>query len=78
VKNLPPQLTDHLSGFVLVPLSIEVIGHGAELDQEGPTSLTAANDQAIRRALESAWVEFIDENGGGLGVRLRKPPKQKR
>ena len=42
------------------------------------TSLTAANDQAIRRALEAAGVEFIDENGGGPGVRLRKPPKPKR
>jgi transcriptional regulator with XRE-family HTH domain len=37
------------------------------------TSMTAANDQAVRRALESAGVEFIDENGGGAGVRLRKP-----
>jgi transcriptional regulator with XRE-family HTH domain len=27
---------------------------------------------AIRRALESAGVEFIAENGGGAGVRLRK------
>jgi hypothetical protein len=44
---------------------------------EGPTSLTAANDQVIRRALESAGVEFIDGNGGGPGVRLRKPPKRK-
>jgi hypothetical protein len=36
--------------------------------------MTAANDQAIRRALEAAGVEFIDENGGGgAGVRLRKP-----
>lgn len=26
----------------------------------------------IRQALESAGVEFIDENGGGAGVRLRK------
>jgi len=26
---------------------------------------------AIRRALESAGVEFIDPNGGGAGVRLR-------
>jgi hypothetical protein len=26
----------------------------------------------IRRTLESAGVEFIDENGGGPGVRLRK------
>jgi transcriptional regulator with XRE-family HTH domain len=40
---------------------------------EGPTSLTVANDQAIRRALEAAGVEFINENGGGAGVRLRKP-----
>jgi transcriptional regulator with XRE-family HTH domain len=27
---------------------------------------------AIRAALESAGVEFIPENGGGAGVRLRK------
>jgi transcriptional regulator with XRE-family HTH domain len=44
---------------------------------EGETSLTAANDLAIRRALENAGVEFIDENGGGPGVRLRKPAKEK-
>jgi transcriptional regulator with XRE-family HTH domain len=27
----------------------------------------------IRTALELAGVEFIDENGGGPGVRLKKP-----
>jgi hypothetical protein len=32
-----------------------------------------ANDLAIRRALEAPGVEFIDENGGGAGVRLKKP-----
>ena len=31
----------------------------------------------IRRALVDAGVEFIDENGGGPGVRLRKSPKGK-
>jgi transcriptional regulator with XRE-family HTH domain len=31
--------------------------------------------QVLRHALESAGVEFIDENGGGPGVRLRKPNK---
>jgi len=36
------------------------------------TSMTAPNDMAIRRALELAGIEFIDENGGGPGVRLRK------
>jgi transcriptional regulator with XRE-family HTH domain len=32
----------------------------------------SATLQAVRQALESAGVEFIDENGGGAGVRLRK------
>jgi transcriptional regulator with XRE-family HTH domain len=27
---------------------------------------------AIRAALEAAGVEFIEENGGGMGVRLRR------
>jgi DNA-binding transcriptional regulator YiaG len=27
----------------------------------------------VRRCLESGGVEFIDENGGGAGVRLRRP-----
>ena len=43
----------------------------AELAEES-TSMTAANDLSVRRALEFAGVEFIDENGGGPGVRLRK------
>ena len=38
------------------------------------TSMTVANNLAIKRALEAAGVEFIDENGGGPGVRLRKTP----
>jgi hypothetical protein len=37
------------------------------------TKLTRVNDQAIRRVLETAGVEFIDDNGGGPGVRLRAP-----
>ncbi len=28
---------------------------------------------AIRAALEAAGIEFIEENGGGPGVRLRQP-----
>ena len=32
----------------------------------------------IRGAFERAGVEFIPENGGGPGLRLRKSPKQKR
>ena len=33
--------------------------------------------EVIRRALEKAGVEFIDENGGGPGVRLRRGPRSK-
>jgi hypothetical protein len=40
------------------------------------TKLTRVNDQAIRRTLETAGVEFIDANGGGPGVRLRNRPEQ--
>ena len=47
------------------------------LKTERETSMTAANDLAVRRALEFAGVEFIDENGGGPGVRLRKTAKGK-
>jgi hypothetical protein len=32
---------------------------------------------ALRRALELAGVEFIDENGGGIGVRYRKRQRSK-
>jgi hypothetical protein len=44
---------------------------------EKATSLTAANDLAVRHAFEAAGVEFIDENGGGPGVRLRKHQRKK-
>jgi hypothetical protein len=39
------------------------------------TALTRANDQALRRPLEQAGVEFIDAENGGPGVRLRAPPR---
>ena len=45
---------------------------------EGETSMTTANDLAVRRALENAEVEFINENGGGPGVQLRKLQRSKK
>ena len=32
--------------------------------------------EAIQSALRRAGIEFIDENGGGPGVRLRKRPQR--
>jgi hypothetical protein len=57
-------------------LSVATIRRAELTDNE--TSMTAANDLAVRRALEAAGVDFIDENGGGPGVRLRKPTRQQR
>ena len=31
----------------------------------------------VRRCFEAAGIEFIDENGGGPGVRLKKPHKKR-
>jgi hypothetical protein len=33
---------------------------------------------ALRTALESAGIDFTDENGGGEGIRARKPRHLKR
>jgi transcriptional regulator with XRE-family HTH domain len=40
---------------------------------DGPASGYANNADAVRRALESAGITFIEENGGGAGVRLKAP-----
>jgi hypothetical protein len=44
---------------------------------EGEIPVTAANEAAIRRAFESAGIEFIEQNGGG-GVRFRQPRRASR
>src|SRR5260370_10227364 len=44
--------------------------HRAE-SVDGKTAMTLTNASAIRRALENAGVELIEENGGGLGARLK-------
>jgi len=44
--------------------------------EAGLTQPRRATLEVIRRALEAAGLEFIDENGGGPGVRLRMPQKK--
>jgi hypothetical protein len=51
-------------------VSVATIRRAELTDTE--TLMNAANDLAVRHALEAAGVEFIEENGGGPGVRLRK------
>ena len=40
---------------------------------DGPLGGRELTVEKILYALEAAGMEFIDENGGGPGVRLRKP-----
>jgi hypothetical protein len=56
-------------------LGLATIKRAEAADYE--TAMTTANDLAVRRTLEAAGVEFIDENGGGPGVRLRKRHQKK-
>lgn len=45
--------------------------------QDGPLGGRDETGSKIRLALEAAGIEFIDENGGGHGVRLRKRHQRK-
>jgi hypothetical protein len=45
--------------------------------QDGPLGGRDETGIRIRSALESAGIEFTDENGGGPGVRLRKRHQKK-
>jgi predicted transcriptional regulator len=45
--------------------------------QDGPLGGRSETGARIRSALEKGGVQFIDENGGGPGVRLRKRQQKK-
>jgi transcriptional regulator with XRE-family HTH domain len=45
--------------------------------EAGTSEPRRATLDVIRRAFEKAGVEFIDENGGGPGVRLQRPGREK-
>ncbi len=45
---------------------------------DGPIAGRPKTAEKIRAALEKAGIEFIDENGGGPGVRLRRRQKPKK
>jgi hypothetical protein len=60
-ERAPPTLRRHLHWAPMPSGRAEIAEHG--------TSLTAANELAVRRALKTAGVEFY-ENGGGPGLHV--------
>jgi predicted transcriptional regulator len=46
--------------------------------EAGTSRPRRATLDVIKRAFERGGIVFIDENGGGPGVRLRKRPRSKR
>jgi DNA-binding XRE family transcriptional regulator len=44
---------------------------------DGELGGRAATAEKILGAIKGSGIEFIDENGGGLGIRFRKPRKRK-
>jgi transcriptional regulator with XRE-family HTH domain len=46
--------------------------------EAGTSEPRPATLEVIKRAFENAGVEFIDENGGGPGVRLKKAKRETR
>lgn len=63
------QLAEHAG------LSLPTVKRMERTDDSGPVVSDAAREAATK-ALEKAGVEFIPENGGGAGVRMRKRTKR--
>jgi DNA-binding XRE family transcriptional regulator len=66
----------------LMAWSQEQLAHAADVSvptikrleaNDGPLGGRSETGARIQAALQRAGVEFIDENGGGPGVRIRRP-----
>lgn len=67
----------NLSGEKLAELSgVSLVAIRRAEAARGLAGMMRANADAVRKAIEAAGAEFIPENGGGAGVRLRKSGKE--
>jgi hypothetical protein len=65
----PPATRAFLSLRMTMPLEL------LDAFERGKRRMSVLDLSVIQRALEAADVEFIVQNGGGAGVRLRKAPR---
>jgi hypothetical protein len=66
------------TGYGAREFTVGVVTNRGPEFADGETSMTVANDLAVRRALELAGVEFIDENGGGPGCAIAQTSAEDR
>lgn len=67
------------AGRALVEMSQDDLAQAAgvsrptikRMESKGPENSSAGNVEAVRRALESAGVVFVEPNGLGAGVRMK-------
>ena len=77
--NLQSHYDQKMARNDLKPGKIKRIKHSGLLEFRGNmVPIHIRGGRSPRRAFESAGIEFIDENGGGLGVRLRKRQRLKK
>jgi hypothetical protein len=53
------------------------VSTGRDVSAKRTQFLCSKENRRLEPTLEAAGVDFIEENGGGPGVRLRKPTRQK-
>ena len=73
------------AGRALIPMTQTQLARSAELGlstvvdfERGRRPVSQEAIEAMRNALGRVGVDFIDENGRGEGVRLRKPSASKK
>jgi DNA-binding XRE family transcriptional regulator len=83
-KNVEINPSQCRAGRALLDITQTGLAERAELGlstvvdfEKGRRQVSTTAAKAIQEALERAGVEFIDENGGGPGVRLRRPQRKK-
>jgi predicted transcriptional regulator len=83
-KNVEITASQCRAGRALLDITQTGLAERAELGlstvvdfEKGRRQVSTTAAKAIQEALERAGVEFIDENGGGPGVRLRRPQLKK-
>jgi hypothetical protein len=78
LSNVIQAQSDRRGAIARLPVYLLLLQlQGSDSDCARGSSGCLTSLDVIRRAFENAGVDFIDENGGGPGLRLRKSSQEK-